>query len=49
VIFTSNLPNDADMIKALGSIAIPCPLFTDCAFWGKNPDGAVRYVGRIGK
>jgi len=31
-IFTSNLRNDADMIKALGSVAIPVNLFTDACF-----------------
>ena len=44
-IFCSNLPNDQDMIKALGSIAIPCPLFTDCAFWGKGDDDTTLTVG----
>lgn len=35
VIFTSDLPNDQDMIKALGSCAIPVPLpCGDCAFFG---------------
>jgi len=33
VIYTSSLPNDADMIKAIGSMAIPVPnLFTDACF-----------------
>ena len=44
-IFCSNLANDQDMIKALGSIAIPCALFTDCAFWGKNADGEDTTIG----
>ena len=33
------------MIKALGSIAIPCPLFTDCAFWGKGDSDTTLAVG----
>jgi len=32
VIYTSNLPNDTDMIRALGSMAIPVNLFTDACF-----------------
>lgn len=32
MIFTSNLPNDQDMIKALGTIVEPVPLFTDACF-----------------
>jgi len=32
MIFTSNLPSDQDMIKALGSAAIPVSLFTDACF-----------------
>jgi ERCC4-type nuclease len=33
------------MIKALGSIAIPCSLFTDCVFWGDGLDGEVLTIG----
>tara|TARA_Y100000310_G_scaffold120427_2_gene119206 strand:+ start:8223 stop:8930 length:708 start_codon:yes stop_codon:yes gene_type:complete len=33
------------MIKALGSIAIPCPLFTDCAFWGVGDDDTTLSIG----
>jgi ERCC4-type nuclease len=34
-IYTSNLPNDQDMIKALGSLACPLPLsIGDCCFSG---------------
>jgi len=33
-VYCSNLPNDQDMIKALGSIAMPLPLFTDVCFSG---------------
>jgi ERCC4-type nuclease len=44
-IFCSGLPNDQDMIKALGSCAIPCPLFTDCGFWGVNDTGETVLVG----
>ena len=32
MIFTSDLPNDQDMIRALGSMAIPVNLFTDACF-----------------
>lgn len=32
MIFTSNLPCDQDMIRALGSMAIPVNLFTDACF-----------------
>jgi len=32
VIYTSDLPNDQDMIKALGSTAAPVNLFTDACF-----------------
>jgi len=32
VIYTSSLPNDQDMIRALGSMAIPVALFTDACF-----------------
>ena len=32
MIFCSNLPNDQDMIRALGSMAIPVNLFTDACF-----------------
>lgn len=35
-VFTSNLPNDADLIKALGSAAVPMRLFTDVSFSGVN-------------
>lgn len=36
-ILTSNLPNDADMIKALGPMALPAPIATgDCLFSGIN-------------
>ncbi len=35
MLFCSDLPNDADMIHALGSMAIPCDLPEgDCCFWG---------------
>ncbi len=33
-IYCSNRPNDQDMIKALGSLALPLPLLVDCAFSG---------------
>jgi len=37
VLFTSNLPNDQDLIAALGSAAFPVPLeFADVAFWGNS-------------
>jgi ERCC4-type nuclease len=45
LLFCSNLPNDQDMIKVLGSCAIPCPLFTDCGFWGVNNTGETILVG----
>jgi len=44
VIYTSDLPNDQDMIKALGSMAIPAPLFTDACF--SSVDGKVIAVER---
>jgi len=39
LIYTSDLPNDQDMIKALGSMAVPVPLFTDVCF--SSIDGKV--------
>jgi ERCC4-type nuclease len=37
MIYCSSLPNDEDMIKALGSMAVPMPsLFTDCCFSGSG-------------
>ena len=39
MIFTSNLLNDGDMIRALGSMAIPVALFTDACF--SSIDGKV--------
>ena len=33
------------MIKALGSCAIPCGLFTDCGFWGKGEDDTTLMIG----
>jgi len=39
-IYCSNLPNDQDMIKALGSDAVPIPIaFGDCVFWGVSDTG----------
>ncbi len=39
-LYCSNLPNDQDMIKALGSIAVPLPLATgDCCFSGVGDGG----------
>jgi len=35
-IFSSALPNDQDLIRALGPGTIPMPLFTDVAFIGKG-------------
>ena len=40
MIYTSNLPNDQDMIRALGSMAIPIPLFTDACFAGVGADSS---------
>ena len=37
-IFTSNLKNDQDMIRALGSAAVPIPLVVDAAFSGVGTD-----------
>ena len=45
IIFASNLPNDQDMIKELGSCTIPCPLFTDCGFWGISDNGGTILIG----
>jgi len=39
MIYTSSLPNDQDMIKSLGSMAIPVNLFTDACF--SSIDGKV--------
>ncbi len=44
-IYTSNLPNDADMIRALGSIAVPMPLFTDACFAGVGDNDTPLLVG----
>lgn len=44
-IFCSNLPNDQDLIKALGSVAIPCPLFTDIGFWGVGDNNSTLSIG----
>lgn len=36
-IYCSGLPNDQDMIKALGSLAVPIPIaFGDAVFWGAS-------------
>lgn len=44
-IFTSDLPNDADMNRALGSIAIPCDLpWGDCCFWGVGDNGVTLKI-----
>lgn len=39
IIFCSNLPNDQDLIRALGSTAVPLSLFTDVAFIGVKEGG----------
>ena len=39
IIFTSGLPNDQDMIKALGDGTYPLPLFTDACFIGVGEGG----------
>jgi len=44
MIFTSSLPNDQDMIRVLGSMAIPVNLFTDACF--SSVDGKVVAVER---
>jgi len=44
MIYTSDLPNDQDLIKALGSMAIPVNLFTDACF--SSVDGKVVAVER---
>jgi len=39
-IYCSNLPNDQDMIRALGSVAVPLPIATgDCCFSGVGDNG----------
>jgi ERCC4-type nuclease len=43
-ILTSNLPNDQDMIEALGSQALPMPLFTDCLFSGNGENNSSMLV-----
>jgi len=44
IILCSNLPNDQDMIKALGRDAFPLPLFTDCCFMGVGDDGSALTI-----
>lgn len=44
-IYTSNLPNDQDMIRALGPIAVPMPLFTDACFAGVGDNDTQLLVG----
>jgi len=44
MIYTSDLPNDQDMIKALGSMAVPVNLFTDACF--SSVDGKVIAIER---
>jgi len=44
MIYTSNLPNDQDLIKALGSMAVPVSLFTDTCF--SSVDGKVIAIER---
>jgi len=40
IIYTSDLPNDQDMIRALGSMAVPIPIpHGDAAFFGIDDDG----------
>jgi len=43
-VYCSNLPNDQDMIRALGSLAVPMPLFTDCCFTGVGEQGESMLV-----
>ncbi|MDD3822356.1 MAG: helix-hairpin-helix domain-containing protein, partial [Sphaerochaetaceae bacterium] len=43
-VITSDLPNDRDMIKALGSAATPMPLFTDACFTGFGPDNRTTLI-----
>ena len=45
VIFCSDLPNDQDMIKALGSCALPCPIPSgDACFWGVGDNDSTLKV-----
>ncbi|MGR3295844.1 MAG: helix-hairpin-helix domain-containing protein [Candidatus Bathyanammoxibius sp.] len=44
-IYTSNLANDQDMIRALGSIAVPIPLFTDACFTGVGDNDTSLLIG----
>ena len=45
LVYCSDLPNDQDMIKALGSVAVPIPIaFGDCVFWGAGDDDTVLRV-----
>ena len=46
IIFTSGLPNDQDMIKALGDGTYPLPLFTDACFIGVVERGGIGGRGR---
>ena len=40
IVYCSDLPNDQDLIKTLGSIAVPIPIrFGDVVFWGVDDDG----------
>ncbi len=45
IIYTSDLPNDQDMIKALGSVAVAIPIaFGDAVFWGSGDDDTVLRI-----
>ncbi len=40
-VYSSDLPNDQDLIRALGSIAVPCPMrYGDVFFWGISEDAS---------
>jgi len=44
-VYCSNLPNDQDLIRTLGSMAVPIPIaFGDCVFWGVGDDDEVIRV-----
>ncbi len=44
-IYTSSYPNDIDMIRALGPIAVPMPLFTDACFAGVGDNNTQLLIG----
>lgn len=44
ILFVTTSPNDDDLAKALGSLAIRCSVPSDVCFWGKDDDGGVLKI-----